>query len=698
MNKNFLKLSLYGAVAFAGLVACKDDSKKDLAQADLEKVPGINLEYMDTSVAPNQDFFNYVNGTWLKTNEIPADRTRWGSFDELRKKTDADALSILKSAMSDNKDMDKITVLPGSDQEKAVEIFQTIMDTVSRDNLGIEPLKPYLEKINAIKNLDDLQAYLIEMEPQGGAGFFGFGVGAHPKDSNLNTAYLGGGSLGLSRDYYVDQDDDTKDKRDKYRSHIARMLQYIGVDQESAQKKSVEILDFETSMAEPRMTKEESRDPRKRFNPKSIDDLNKMTPSIDWKAYFTGIGVANLDTVIVTDPGYFKALNNLFSQNNVQVWKDYLNWILVRGAAGQLTTEMETANWEFYGRDLTGSKEQRPREERALNTLNRTVGEALGKLYVDKMFPPEAKEKAENMIKNIMLAFENRIKNLDWMTPETKEKAIEKLHKMSVKIAYPDKWKDYSALEVKNVAEGGSYFENMNHVSEWRFKEDLGKLGKPVDKTEWLMAPQIVNAYFMPPYNEIVFPAAILQPPFYNFQADEAVNYGGIGAVIGHEISHCFDDSGSRYDADGNLNNWWTESDLEQFTALGKELSAQYSEVNALPDVKLNGDFTLGENIGDLGGVNAAYDGLQLYLAENGRPENIDGFSPEQRFFMSWATVWRTKYTEDALRNQIKTDTHSPGMYRAVMPLQNVDAFYEAFNIAEGDNMYLAPEKRVKIW
>ncbi|MEO8933246.1 MAG: M13 family metallopeptidase [Xanthomarina sp.] len=698
MNKNFLKLSLYGAVAFAGLVACKDDSKKDMAQSEIEKVPGINLDYMDTSLTPNQDFFNYVNGTWLKTNEIPADRTRWGSFDELRKKTDADALSILKSAMSDNKDLEKITVLPGSDQEKAVEIFKTIMDTVSRDKQGVDPLKPYLEKINNIKNLKDLQAYLIEMEPQGGAGFFGFGVGSHPKDSNLNAAYLGGGALGLTRDYYVDQDADTKDKREKYRAHIARMLQYIGEDEASSKVKADQVLAFETRMAEPRMTKEERRDPRKRFNPKSIEDLNKMTASIDWKAYFDGIGVTSLDTIIVSDPGYFKALETLLKENQVQVWKDYLNWTLINGAAGQLTTAMETANWEFYGRDLTGSKEQRPREERALNTLNNTVGEALGKLYVDKMFPSEAKVKAENMIKNIMIAFENRIQNLDWMTPDTKEKAIEKLHKMTVKIAYPDKWKDYSNLEIKNVADGGSYFENISHVSVWRFKENLDKLGKPVDKTEWLMAPQIVNAYFMPPYNEIVFPAAILQPPFYNFDADEAVNYGGIGAVIGHEISHCFDDSGSRYDANGNLNNWWTESDLEQFTALGKQLSAQYSEVNALPDVKLNGDFTLGENIGDLGGVNAAYDGLQLYLAENGRPEAIDGFTAEQRFFMSWATVWRTKYTEDALRNQIKTDTHAPGMYRAVMPLQNIDSFYDAFDIVEDDNMYLAPEDRVKIW
>jgi predicted metalloendopeptidase len=698
MNKNFLKLSLYSTIAFAGFVACKDDSKHDMAEVIVEQVPGINLDYMDTSVAPNQDFFNYVNGTWLKTNEIPADRTRWGSFDELRKKTDNDVLSILKSAMSENKDMEKISVLPGSDQEKAVQLFQTIMDTVSRNKLGIDPLKPYLEKINNIENIEDLQAYLIEMEPQGGAGFFGFGVGSHPKNSDLNVAYIGNGSLGLSRDYYVDQDADTKEKRELYRAHIARMLQFIGVDEASSKTKADQILAFETRMAEPRMTKEERRDPIKRYNPKSIEDLNKMTTSINWNAYLEGIGATSLDTVIVSDPGYFKALDVILKQNDVQVWKDYLNWTLVRAAAGQLTTDMETANWEFYSRDLRGSKEQRPREELALNTLNGTVGEALGKLYVDKMFPPEAKVKAERMIENIMVAFEARINNLDWMTPETKEKAIEKLNKMTIKIAYPDKWKDYSELEIKSVEEGGSYFENLNHVSEWNFNESLNKLGKPVDKSEWHMAPQIVNAYFSSSFNEIVFPAAILQPPFYNYQADEAVNYGGIGAVIGHEISHCFDDSGSRYDANGNLNNWWTEKDLEQFSALGKALSAQYSEVNALSDVKLNGDFTLGENIGDLGGVNAAYDGLQLYFAENGRPENIDGFTPEQRFFMSWATIWRTKYTEDALRNQIKTDTHSPGMYRAVMPLQNIDAFYEAFNIQEIDNMYLAPEKRVKIW
>lgn len=689
-------LFLLSGFSFLGLVACKEDAKKETAQ--IEKVPGINIEYMDTKVKPSDDFFRHVNGTWLDNNEIPSDRTRWGSFDELRKKTDEDALAILKSAMTTNKDLDKIEVLPGSDQEKAVFLFQSVMDTVTRDAQGIKPLESALAKIDNIKNINDLQNLIIEAEPKGGIGFFGFGVGSHPKNSNINAGYLGNGALGLSRDYYVDEDDDTKEKREKYRAHIARMLQFIGDSEEDAKANADKVLDFETRMAKPRMTKEDRRDARKRYNPKSMGDLAKMTPSINWNAYFKGIGVKEIDTVIVTDPGYFKALEGLLKENNVDDWKNYMRWTLIDRSAGVLSTEIDKANWEFYSKVLRGSKKQRDREERALNTLNGTIGEALGKLYVDKKFPPEAKAKAEKMIKNIMLAFEKRIDNLEWMTPETKEKAKEKLKKMNVKIAYPDQWKDYSELKVESIENGGSYFSNIQNVRAWNYKDDLNKLGKPVDKSEWLMAPQVVNAYFMPPYNEIVFPAAILQPPFYNYQADEAVNYGGIGAVIGHEISHCFDDSGSRYDANGNLNNWWTDKDLEQFTALGKKLSDQYGAVEALPETFLNGEFTLGENIGDLGGINAAYDGLQLYMAENGRPENIDGYTPEQRLFLSWGTIWRTKYTDDALRNQIKTNTHSPGMYRAVMPLKNVDAFYKAFDIKEGDDMYIKPEDRVKIW
>ena len=686
-------------VLIMGFYACKEEPKETKETVMLEETPGINLDLMDTGVQPNEDFFRYVNGSWLDKTEIPADRARWGSFDELRQKTDEDALAILKAAMSDNKDFDKIEVLPGSDQEKAVKLFQTIMDTVTRNQQGLDPLKPYLAKIDAISNIDELQSLLIEMEPTGGIGFFGFGVSADAKNSNINAAYLGSGRLGLpDRDYYVKDDEDSKEIRQKYVKHIGRMLQYLGDSEDAADSQANQILAFETRLAEPRLDKVERRKPENRYNPRAISQLQQMVPAINWDAYFKGIGVKELDTVIVGDVKYMNALQTILSENNVSDWKAYLRWSVLNRAAGMLSTELENANWEFYGKELRGAKEQRPREERALQSLNWTIGEALGKLYVDKKFPPEAKQRAEEMIHNVILAYERRISALDWMSEETKQKAIEKLKATKIKIAYPDKWKDYSNLEVKGVEDGGTYLQNMLNASKWNYQEDLEKLGNEVDKSEWFMAPQIVNAYFNPSYNEIVFPAAILQPPFFNFTADDAVNYGGIGAVIGHEISHSFDDQGAKFDANGNLNNWWTDEDLEKFQALGSELAAQYDKLEVLPDVFINGKFTLGENIGDLGGVNAAYDALHISFEKNGRPENIDGFTPEQRFFMSWATVWRTKSRDEALKNQIKTDPHSPGMNRAVQPLLNIDAFYKAFDIKETDKMYLPPEERVKIW
>ncbi|MEM5539291.1 M13 family metallopeptidase [Olleya sp. AS48] len=679
-------------------MGCKEDKPAE-PTAKLEVVPGINLDYMDKSTQPKEDFFRYVNGKWLDNNEIPDDQATWGSFQELRKKTDADALAILKAAMSDNKDLENIKVLPGSDQEKAVYFYQTIMDTIGRNKLGIEPVKPYLAKIEAIKNIEDLQAYMIEMEPQGGGGLYGFGVGSDPKDSNRNVAYLGGGSTGLpDRDYYIKDDADSKEKREKYVAHITRMFQYLGDDEATAKAQAEQILAFETRLEEAKMDKVDRRDARKRYNPRSIAEVQKMVPAVNWKKFISGIGVKQLDTVIIGDLGYFNRLQEVLADGNVDDWKAYLKWQTFNSAAGYLSTDIETANWEFYGKELNGSKAQRPREERALGALNGTVGEALGKLYVDKKFPAEAKVKAKKMIENVILAFEHRINKLDWMSPETKQKAIEKLKATKVKIAYPDKWKDYSELKINSVEEGGSYLQNSLNATAWNFKDDIQKLGKPVDKSEWYMAPQVVNAYFNPAYNEIVFPAAILQPPFYNYTADDAVNYGGIGAVIGHEISHSFDDSGSRYDKDGNLNNWWTDEDLKQFEGLGKALADQYSGIEVLPETNINGAFTLGENIGDLGGVLAAYDALQMSFEQNGRPEDIDGFTAEQRFFMSWATVWRTKMRDDALKTRIKTDPHSPGMTRAVQPLLNIDAFYKAFDIKEGDKMYIAPEDRVRIW
>nr|WP_240976576.1 M13 family metallopeptidase [Flavobacterium sp. IMCC34852] len=658
-----------------------------------QKKPGIDLSLMDKTVRPNDNFFNFVNGTWVKNTEIPADRTRWGSFDELRQKTDTDALAILNEASQNP------AYKSNTDQGKAINLYKTIMDTVARDKAGIAPLKPYLEKINKVKTVADLQKLMIEMSSKGGIGFFGVGVGTDAKNSNRNVVNVVPGSLGLpDRDYYVSDDKDSREKREKYVGHVARMLTFLGEKPEAAKENAKRILELEIDMSKPRLDRVERRDRRKTYNPMTVADLQKLTPAINWEAYITGIGLPKVDSVIVSQPRYMEALQGIFTQNKVEDWKAYMRWTLLNDAANKLSPTIEKANWEFYSKTLSGAIKQRPLNERALQVINGATGEALGKLYVEKMFPEEAKQKATEMIKYVIMAYEKRINNLVWMSPETKDKAIEKLNSMTIKIGYPDKWKDYSALTIKSPAEGGTYFDNAMSISNWNFKRNIDKLGKPVDKVEWSMSPQTVNAYYNPSNNEIVFPAGILQPPFYDYKADEAVNYGGIGAVIGHEISHGFDDSGSRYNAQGNLVNWWTEEDLKQFTELGTDLANQYSALEPLPGIKVDGKFTLGENIGDLGGINAAYDGLQLYLKDHGNPGLIDGYTPEQRLFISWATIWRSKMRDEAIKNQVKTDPHTPGMYRAYVPLLNLETFHKAFNIKPGDGMYLEPNKRVKIW
>lgn len=695
MNTNKLFLLLIMAVSI---------SNTSRAQQKMEetRIPGLELKNMDNSISPVNDFFRYVNGAWLDKAEIPADRTSWGSFNELRKKTDADVLEILNEAIK-NRNFPKLKDAQGgltamSDQEKAVNYYESVMDTVTRNSQGISPVLPFLAKIDAINNLEDLNHLMVESAPYGGVGFYSFYIYNDLKNSNRYIGYVSPAGLGLSRDYYVDQDENTKLKREKYIAHISKMLQFYGDSKEIASKNAQRIFNYEYNLAKPRMTKEESRDRRKSYNPKSIDELTAIAPTFQWNTYFEGIGITKMDTVIVNQPKYMAVMDSIIRASSMDDIKLYLKWTAIDGAAGMLSDEIEVANWEFYSKELTGAVQQLPRNERALASINGVIGEALGKLYVDKKFPPEAKAKAMEMIKNVMAGYEIRIQKLPWMSDVTKQKALEKLHKLSIKIAYPDQWKDYSALEVVGVKDGGSYFQNSMNARKWNFNKNMAKLGNPVDRTEWGMSPQTVNAYFNPTNNEIVFPAAILQPPFYNYLADEAVNYGGIGAVIGHEISHSFDDSGARFDGDGNLTDWWTADDLQKFTVLGNKLADQYSAVEALPGVYLNGKYNLGENIGDLGGVNAALEGLELFYKTNGKPEKIDGFTAEQRFFISWATIWRTKMREDALRNLIKTDPHAPGMFRAYMPLTNVDAFYDAFNIKPEDKMYLKPDDRVKIW
>ncbi|QEE48663.1 M13 family metallopeptidase [Flavobacterium alkalisoli] len=664
-----------------------------ICSAQKQETHGINLSYMDKKVSPADDFFRYVNGTWIDQTEIPGNKTRWGSFDELRENTNNDALQILKEAAANR------NYTADTDAGKAGRLYRSIMDTVARNKSGIAPIQPYLRRIDQVKDVHGLQQLLSDMEPEGGLGFFNLGVGADAKDSNKNVLYIGPGALGLpDRDYYVSDDDDSKEKKEKYEQHVARMLKYIDYSDKDAKDAAKRIVALETAMAEPRLDRVERRDDRKTYNPMAVNDLRGLTPIVDWKKFLNDTGIGNIDTLVVSQPRYMKALQAILAKGDVKTWKDYLKWTLINKSSGYLTTDIETADWEFYNKTLRGALKEESRDKNALQTVNGTIGEALGKLYVEKKFPAEAKVKAESMIKNVILAYENRINNLPWMAKSTKQNAIDKLRRLRVKIGYPDKWKDYSQLTVKGPEEGGTYFANMKAIARWRFNQDKEDLKKPVNKDEWHMAPQIVNAYFNPAYNEIVFPAGILQPPFYDYKADEAVNYGGIGAVIGHEISHGFDDSGSRYNADGNLVNWWSDTDLDQFTGLGGALADQYSKLQPLPGIYVDGKFTLGENIGDLGGVNAAFDGLQLYLKEHGNPGLIDGYTPEQRFFISWATIWRTKMRDEAIKNQVKTDPHSPGMYRAYVPLQNIDAFYKAFNIKEGNGMYLAPDDRVKIW
>ncbi len=670
------------------LTGCKKDTKKeDTAEA---KIPGIQMKYMDTTVSPKNDFYEYVNGNWMKETEIPAEESTWGGFSVLRKKTRDDVLEILNAAESDS------TYKAGSDQAKALDIYKSQLDTVARDEAGLKPLQPALDAIAGIKNVGDLQNVLAENAAVS-APFFSFYVRSDLSNSSMNAGYVNPGGLGLpDRDYYLDQDSKAKEIRGQYEDHIVRMLGFLGDDAASAKKQAKTILKLETQLAKPRLTKVERRDARNYNNPRKLAQLQRMVPAINWEKMIADIGVdKTVDTVIVTQLNYMDELQNVLKNTPIKDLKILTRWSTLNNAANSLTTDLEKANWDFYEKTLNGVQKQKPADERALATVDRALGEAVGKLYVEKKFPPEAKEKAEVMIANIKDAFKDRIQNLSWMTDSTKAKAIEKLAKFNVKIGYPDKWEDYAAMEVNA---DNSFFENMMAAREWSRQDNLKDFGEPVDKTKWGMSPQTVNAYFNPSFNEIVFPAAILQPPFYNYQADEAVNYGGIGAVIGHETSHAFDDSGARFDGDGNLRNWWSDADLKAFTQRSNALADEYSNIEVADSLHINGKFTLGENIGDLGGVLAAYDGLQKFYAKNGKPGKIDGFTPEQRFFISWATIWRTKMRDDALRTRIKTDPHSPGMYRAYVPLQNIDAFYEAFNIKKGDSMYMPKEDRVKIW
>jgi len=682
--KNFAVALLTGLV----LASCSPKKREEVA----EKAVGLDLNNMDTTVRAQDDFFRFVNGGWISKTAIPADRGSWGSFNELQENNNKILLEVLKNASVNPE------YIEGTDQRKASDFFSVGMDSAMAESVGIKPLQETLNNIEAIKNKSDLQKYLVQQELEGGGAFFGFAVFPDLKNSQKMGAYLNSGGIGLpERDYYLKTDQKSKETREKYKEYTSKMLVLTGMEESKAKKSADRILILEGQLAKSMLTKEERRDPVKQYNKRSVSQLTTLTPSINWPAYFEALGVKE-DSIIVSEPAYMKEYEKVIGSYSFDDIKVYLKWAAVRGAAPFLSHSFVKESFDFNNKYLRGVDQMRPRWKRVLGVTDNFLGEAIGKLYVDQAFPPEAKKKAMDMVENIKLAFADRIKELDWMSDSTKKMALKKLSSFAVKIGYPDEWINYAGLVVEKAPEKGSYYQNAVNASRFQVQRNLAKLGKPVNKKEWQMTPQTVNAYYNPLFNEIVFPAGILQPPFYNYKADEAVNYGGIGAVIGHEISHGFDDEGSQFDAEGNLKNWWAEEDLKNFKVKGNALAEQFNKYEPLPGVFVQGQFTLGENIGDLGGLNVAYGGLQRYLRENGQPGLIDGYTPEQRFYISWATVWRSKFKDESLRTQVNTDPHAPDMYRANGPISNIPDFYKAFGIKPGDKMYREDKDRVKIW
>ena len=696
-----MKISTLGISVLAGAFFLQSCSTQKVIKNDLplqEEVKmtvkehqydhGISIEFMDKSVRPQDDFYDYVNGGWMKTAVIPADKSSWGSFNELREKTDENSLSILKNILTEKYEK-------GTEGQKIQDLYATYMDMDKRNADGINPIKGDLAKIDAIKNMKDLQKYLIEAVKEENNPLFDWGISGDLKNSKMNVVYLSSASLGLGKDYYQKENEDNRKTLNEYTKYVASLLEIIG--EKNATEKAQRVVALEKSFAKTYLTNEEGRDANKRYNPKTMEELAKISKNINLVNYLKGAGV-NTDRVIIGELKYYENLDKFINSNNLELIKDYLKVHLVSDNTAYLNQRLDDLSFAFYGQYLQGQQVQRPMDKRALSLINGRLGEAFGKIYVQRYFSPEAKKEMEVMIDYLKKSYRQHINNLDWMSETTKEKALEKLSKFNVKIAYPDKWEDYSKLVIESKNDGVNLYSNLKNIVKWDYEKALEKIGKPVDKTKWGMRPQTVNAYYSPLNNEIVFPAAILQAPFFDFKADPAVNFGGIGAVIGHEIAHGFDDGGARFDGDGNLNNWWTEEDKKNFEVKVKQLADQFSKYEPVKGNFVNGVFTSGENIADLAGVAIAYDALQMYLKDKGNRELISGYSQNQRFFLSWATIWRTKSTEKYMINQVKTDPHTPGYFRAFAPLTNVDAFYEVFDVKEGDKHYKKPEDRIKIW
>ncbi len=661
-------------------------------------IPRFSISYMDQSVDPARDFYHYAAGNWVKNNPVPPDKSRWASFSELAERNWYLIHEILERTLSDK------TSAPQSSERKVGDFFASAMDTNRIEKLGLKPIAKDLKRVDRIKSTKDLFALLADFHRRGIGGMFGTGFDPDEKNSAIYAYHLGQGGLSLpDRDYYLK--DSFSEIRTKYRAHLKKMFVLLGDKPEAAEAHAATVIDLETDLAKASRSRVELRDPDNNYNKFETAEFSARTPAIQWDVYFSNSGLTTTSVAekgltpfsyeIVGQPEFFESVNKLLRERPLNDWKIYLRWHLLHSSAPFLNRAIEEENFAFFGKVLSGQEEQEPRWKRAAKVIDRTIGEALGELYVQKYFPPEAKQRMNELVENLKAVFREHLTQLDWMTQPTKEKALAKFARFTQKIGYPDKFRDYSAVEIRR----DDFLGNVRRAAAFENDRQRVRLGQPVDKTEWHMTPETVNAYFNPLQNEIVFPAGILQPPFFDVTMDDGVNYGAIGVVIGHEITHGYDDEGRKFDANGNLNGWWTEADAKAFDERAQKVVDEYNAFEPLPGVHVNGKLTLGENIADLGGVAIAYDALQRALEKDpAKRKKIDGFTPEQRFFISFAQIWRTNIRDAEAARLVTVDPHSPGQFRAVGPLVNFPTFYEAFGIEAGDPMWRSPEQRAKIW
>jgi predicted metalloendopeptidase len=675
-----MRRHLMGLLCLVFIAACGDTERSE------DKALGFDRANMDESVSPREDFFRHVNGGWLARTDIPEDRARWGAFDELNK-TAEDSLREIVREISVRQGIEQ-----GSPDQMIRDLYLSFMDEDGINDLDIAALDELRAAIDAIDADADLAVEMVRLQRHGLSAPFAFFVTQDAQDSQRYLGHLSQSGLGLpDRDYYLNDGGDARELREAYAVHVERMLEMAGL--EAPAEAAERILGLETRLAAEQWTRVENRDRVATYNLMSLRRLGAIAPGVDWSAYFTAAGAGGADEVVVRQPSYLGAAVKVLDEVPLDTWKEYLHWHALRTYAPMMSERFADAHFDFHGRRMQGLEAQRPREERAIQAINSIIGFQLGKVYVERHFREESRERMAELVENMKAAFEIAIDEAVWMSEETREEARVKLGSFNTKIGFPEKWREYEGLEIR----ADDLVGNVMRSRAFEYGRMMDRLGRPVDTDEWFMTPQTVNAYYSPSFNEIVFPAAILQPPFFNVDADDAVNYGAIGAVIGHEISHGFDDQGRRMDADGNLRDWWSDESEEEFTRRAERLIEQYSSYQPLDGVNINGRLTLGENIADHGGMRVAWAAYRLSL--NGEePPVIGGYSGAQRFFKGWAQIWRIKFRDEALRQHLQTRPHSPGEFRTNGVLRNMDEFHEAFGTSPGDAMWRDPEDRVRIW